>query len=114
MKRGAVLIIVAVFIICFGAFFRAQVPVKITEDEVFAAIDEATSETKIQVDEIELERAVKKSIQKLEARQKRRLKFLVSAYLVIWLIFSLYVLRISRTQALLHRRLEQLKDNLPP
>ena len=112
MNKGVLLIVSVIFFIFFGVFLSSQVPITITQDEVFAAIGDAIAETQAQVDETEVEQVVSKSIEKLEARQKRRLKFLVSAYFIIWLIFSLYVLRIAQTQTQLRQRLDQLETHV--
>ena len=112
MNKGVLLIVLVIFFIFFGIFLSSHVPIKVTQDEVFAAIDDAIAETQAQVDETEVEQVVSKSIEKLEARQKRRLKFLVAAYFIIWLVFSLYVLRIAQTQTQLRRRLDQLETHV--
>ena len=111
MNKVAPLIVFVIFLIFFGLFLGGQVPITITGDEVRAAVDDAIAETQAQVDETEVQRVVSKSIEKLEERQKRRLKFLVSAYFLIWLVFSLYVLRIARAQSESRRRLEQLESH---
>lgn len=91
-------------------FFVAQVPVTLTPDEVAKAVSEATSESGVSVDEEVLEQAVQLSIAKLEAGQRTRLKYLASAYLVIWLVFILYVLQLDRQQQALDKRLAQLEE----
>ena len=111
MDKGAPGIVGVIFLIFFGLFLGGQVPITITKDEVSVAVDDAIAETQSQVDETEVRAVVSKSIEKLEERQKRRLKFLVSAYFMIWLVFSLYVLRIARTQSQLRQRLDQLESH---
>lgn len=112
MNKVVLLIVLVIFFIFFGVFLSSQVPITVTQDEVFSAIGDAIAETQAQVDETEVEQVVSKSIEKLEARQKRRLKFLVSAYFIIWLVFSLYVLRIAQTQTQLRQRLDQLETHI--
>ena len=90
-------------------FFVAQVPITLTSDEVAKAVSEAVSESGVTVDEEMLERAVQLSIAKLEDGQRTRLKYLASAYLVIWLVFILYVLHLERQQQALDKRLAQLE-----
>ena len=63
------------------------------------------------VDEDVLEKAVQLSVAKLEKGQSRRLKYLASAYLVIWLVFVLYVLQLDRQQQELDKRLAQLEQD---
>ncbi|MCZ6678408.1 MAG: CcmD family protein [Candidatus Poribacteria bacterium] len=109
MHKSLWITVLIIFVVFFGLFIRSQVPVIITQDEVFAAIDDAIAETKAQVDKTEVEQVVNKALEKLEARQKKRLKFLVSAYFIIWLIFILYALWLGQTQDQLRKRLDQLE-----
>ena len=105
----------------FGLFLFGQIPVAITQDEVSTAVSDAIAETDAQVedsrlvgvDEMEIEQLVtQKAVEKLEDRQKKRLRFLVAAYFIIWLIFSLYVLHLAKTQNQLHKQLDQLHNDL--
>ena len=108
MTRNLWIITVLIFGISLGALYLSQIPVVITDDEVFAAVDDAIAETNVQVDEDEVKQAVDKSLEILEGRQKNRLKYLVSAYFVLWLIFLLYALRLAQTQ----NRLQQRNDSI--
>lgn len=112
MYKSSWITVFIIFGFFFGLFTFSHVPVTITQDEVLAAIDDAIVETNLQVDETEVEQVVSKSIEKLEAGQKKRLKYLVSAYFVIWLIFILYALRLGQTQDQLRKRLDQLQAGL--
>ena len=121
MHKGLWITVLIVFTLFFGLFLFSQIPVIITQDEVSIAVSDASAETNAQVedsrlvgvDEIEIEQLVtQKAVKKLEDRQKRRLKFLVAAYFIIWLIFSLYALHLAKTQNQLHKQLEQLHDSL--
>ena len=89
MKIAILVSFLAVLIIFF---FVAQVPITLTSDEVAKAVSEAVSESGVSIDEEVLEQAVQLSVAKLENGQRTRLKYLASAYLVIWLVFILYVL----------------------
>ena len=111
MNKAALVIVGLVFLIFFSLFLGGQVPIAITQDEVLAAVNDAIADMDAQVDETEVGQAVSRSIEKLEERQKRRLKFLVSAYFMIWLVFSFYVLRIAREQSRLRQRLDQLESH---
>ena len=103
------------FVVVLGLFiFATQVPVTLTENEVAKAIGEASSESEVPVDEDLLAEAVQLSIAKLEQAQSRRLKYLASAYLVIWLVFILYVLHLERKQQELDKRLAQLEQESDP
>lgn len=113
MHKGLWITVLIVFGLVFGLFLFSQIPVAITQDEVSIAVSDAIAETNAQVDEVEIEQLVtQKAVGKLEARQKKRLKFLVSAYFIIWLIFSLYALHLAKMQNQLRKRIEQLHDGL--
>ena len=113
MYKGLWITVLIVFALFFGLFMFSQLPVAITQDEVSTAVSDAIAETNAQVDEMEVEQLViQKAVEKLEDRQKRRLKFLVSAYFIIWLIFSLYALHLAKMQNQLHKQLEQLHSGL--
>ena len=99
------------FLAVLGLFiFATQVPITLTEDEVAKAVGEASSESESLVDENLLAEAVQLSVAKLEEAQSTRLKYLVSAYLVIWLVFILYILHLERRQQELDKRLAQLEQ----
>lgn len=112
---------IAVLVSCLGVLglfiFATQVPITLTEDEVAKAIGEASSESEVPVDEDILAPAVQLSVAKLEEAQSTRLKYLASAYFVIWLVFILYILHLERQQQKLDKRLAQLEqesdENVP-
>ena len=113
MHKGLWITVLIVFALFLGLFILSQIPVAITQDGVSTAVSDAIAETNAQVDEMEVEQLVtEKAVEKLEARQKRRLKFLVSAYFIIWLIFSLYALHLAKMQDQLCKQLEQLHSDL--
>ena len=113
MHKGLWITVLIVFGLFFGLFLFSQIPVAITQDEISIAVSDAIAETNAQVDEMEIEQLVtQKAVEKLEVRQKKRLQFLVSAYFIIWLIFSLYALHLAKMQNQLHKRIEQLHDGL--
>ena len=113
MHKGLSITALIIFGLFFGLFLFSQIPVAITQDEVFIAVSDAIAEMNAQVDEMEIEQLVtQKAVEKLEDRQKRRLKFLVSAYFIIWLIFSLYALHLAKMQNQLRKRIEQLHNGL--
>ncbi len=98
------------FLIVIGFIFLAiQVPT-LDSEKIDVAIKEAISESQVTTeDEDTVRQAVALSIEKLETAQRKRLKYLVSAYLVIWLVFMLYLLRLGRQQQALDQRLAQLE-----
>lgn len=105
------ILVLASFVIVLGLFlFVNQVPVDITPDKVSAAVSEAVSKSEVPVDEDIVEQVVLSSIEVLEKGQSTRLKYLASAYLVIWLVFMLYVLRLGKQQQALDKRLVQLEQ----
>ena len=105
------IIVVASFVVVLALFiFATQVPVDITPDKVSSAVSEAISQSEVPVDEKVVEQAVKNAITILEKGQSTRLKYLASAYLVIWLVFMLYVLRLGQQQQELDKRLAQLEQ----
>ena len=113
MHNGLWIVVLIGFALFFGLFMFSKIPVAITQDEVSIAVSDAIAETNAQVDEMEIEQIViQKVVETLEDRQKRRLKFLVSAYFIVWLIFGLYALHLAKVQNQLHKRLEQLHSGL--
>ena len=109
MSRNLWIIAVIIFGISLGGLYLSHIPVVISEDEVLTAVGDAIAETNVQVDEDEVKQAVDKSLEILEKRQKNRLKYLVSAYFVLWLIFLLYAIRLAQTQNRLQQRLDRLE-----
>lgn len=106
------IVVFASFLVILGVFiFATQVPITLTDDEVAKAIGEATSESESPVDEDILSQAVQLSVTKLEKAQSTRLKYLASAYFVIWLVFILYILHLERKQQELDKRLAQLEQD---
>ena len=115
------IIVVASFLVVLGLYiFATQVPVgiineknevsKAFEDKISEAVSEAVSASEVLVDEEVVEQAVKNSIMILEKGQRTRLKYLFAAYIVIWLVFMLYVLRLEQQQRILDQRLAQLEQ----
>ena len=103
--------VIASFLVVLGLFiFATQVPIDITPDKVSGAVSEAISLSEVPVDEEVVEQAVKNALTILENGQRTRLKYLAAAYIVIWLVFMLYVLRLGQQQQTLDRRLAQLEQ----
>ena len=104
------ILVLASFVIVLGLFlFVTQVPVDITPEKVSAAVSEAVSKSEVPVDEDIVKQVVLNSVSILQKGQSTRLKYLASAYLVIWLVFMLYVLRLGQRQQELDKRLAQLE-----
>ncbi|MDE0186533.1 MAG: CcmD family protein [Candidatus Poribacteria bacterium] len=114
MNKTLWIIVLIIFALFFGLFTFLKVPIAITQDEIVVAVSDAIAESNSTVDSAEVQRVVEKSIENLEARQSKRLRYLVSAYFVIWLILILYTLRISHTQSQMRKRLDQLQASLEP
>ncbi len=106
------IIVLISFLIVLGLLFAAiQVPTIDRTKHIEPAIKAAISESQVSpADENIVTRAVILSVEKLEASQRTRLKYLVSAYLVIWLVFMLYLLRLGQQQRVLDKRLTQLEQ----
>ena len=104
------IVIIVSFLIVVGLVFMAiQVPT-LDSEKVDTVIKEALSTSQVTTaDEDTVRQAVTLSIEKLESAQRTRLKYLLSAYLVIWLVFMLYLLRLGRQQQALDQRLAQLE-----
>ena len=103
--------VLASFLVVLGLFiFATQVPVDITPDKVSGAVADAISQAEVPVDEEVVEQAVINSMTILEKGQRTRLKYLAAAYIVIWLVFMLYVLRLGQQQQALDKRLAQLEQ----
>ena len=107
--------VLASFVVVIALFiFATQVPIDITPDKVSSAVSEAISQSEVPVDEEVVEQAVKNAITILEKGQRTRLKYLAAAYIVIWLVFMLYVLRLGQQQQTLDKRLAQLERTSEP
>jgi CcmD family protein len=102
------IVIIISFLIVLGFFFFVTLPVSLTEDEVSEAVSNVVSKSKVAVDEDLAEQLALQLVEELENEQSKRLKYLASAYLVIWLVFMLYLLRLGKQQQTLAQRLSQL------
>ena len=109
-----IVIIVCGLIVLTLFIFAARVPVSLTSEEVSRAVTDAISESNMSVDEDIVEKAVLQSVEILEKRQSSRLKYLASAYIVVWLVFMLYVIRVALQQRKLDQRLSQLEQDSTP
>jgi len=104
-----ILVIISFFIVLGLFIFVNQVPVTVTAEKISEAVSEVISTSEVSVDEEIVEETVRKSIALLEKGQSRRLKYVASAYLVIWLVFMLYALHLERQQGTLDKCLGQLE-----
>ncbi len=106
-----ILIIVSCVIVLVLLFLTMQVP-EISEDQIKQAIKDGQSVSEVkEEDQIAFQDAVRKIVEQLENNQRTRLTYLVAAYLVIWLVFMLYLLRIGKQQQTLDQRLAQIELN---
>lgn len=104
-----ILIVVSCVIVLVLIFLTMQVP-KIAENKIEQAINDVQSASEVQIeDQKALQAVVMKIVEQLESNQRTRLKYLVAAYLVIWLVFMLYLLRIGKQQQALDQRLAQIE-----
>ena len=115
------IVVLASFVVVLVLYiFATQVPVgiidekgEVTEsfkDKVSEAVSDAISESEVPVDEDIVEQVALRSIEILDAGQRKRLTYLFAAYIVIWLVFMLYVLRLEQQQQVLDQRLAQLEQ----
>ena len=109
------IVIVISFLSVIALVFSAiQVPI-IDDKKIEAAIKDAISATQSTEEDVDIVRkAVDLSVKELESNQRKRLKYLVSAYLVIWLVFMLYLVRLGQQQSKLDQRLSQLEQDDTP
>ena len=105
------IVIIISFLIVLGFFFFVTLPVSLTGDEVSEAVSNVVSKSKVAVDEDLAEQLALQLVEELENEQSKRLKYLASAYLVIWLVFMLYLLRLGKQQQTLDQRLSQLEQD---
>lgn len=106
-----IVIIVCGLIVLVLFVFVVRVPVSLTIDEVSEAVSDAISKSNISVDEDIVEQSVLQTVEILEKRQSKRIRYLASAYFVIWLVFMLYVVRVVQQQRKLDQRLSQLEQD---
>lgn len=104
-----IVIVVSCVTVLVLLFLTMQVP-KISENKIEQAINDVQSASEVKVeDQIALQDVVMKIVEQLESNQRTRLKYLVAAYLVIWLVFMLYLLQIGKQQQALDQRLAQIE-----
>ena len=108
------IVIVLSCLIVIGLLFSViQVPT-IDVAKVEEAINDVKSISQVNIaDEDTLKETLNLIVKKLEKDQRTRLKYLVSAYLVIWLVFMLYLVRLGKQQQALEQRLSQLEQETP-
>lgn len=105
-----IVIIVSCIIVLVFLFLTIQVPV-IDVEKVDQVINDVQSTTEVIVeDEETLKNIVIQITKQLEKDQQTRLKYLVSAYLIIWLVFMLYLLRLGKQHRALDQRLSQFEQ----
>ncbi len=106
-----IVIVLSCIIVLIFLFMTIQVPtidVEIIENVINNVLS-------ISEDKVENEAALKKTVilivKQLETDQQTRLKYLVAAYIVIWLVFMLYLVRLGKQQQVLDQRLAQLEQD---
>ena len=106
------IVIVLSCLIVIGLVFSAMQVPTIDLAKVEEAINDVKSISQVNIaDEDTLKKTVNLIVKELEADQRTRLKYLVSAYLVIWLVFMLYLVRMGKQQQSLDKRLSQLEQD---
>ncbi len=105
------------FIIVFFAFITfivifhltASPDVLIPEERIETAISDVL-ENETQYDKNELQQIVMKIIELLNEGQSRRIKYLVTAYFVVWLILMFYLFWLKQKYTYLHEQIQQLES----
>ena len=106
-----IVIVLSCIIVLIFIFMTIQVPtidVKKIEDAIKTV--QSVSTERVQDEEV-LKKTVISIVKQLEKDQQTRLKYLVSAYLVIWLVFMLYLVRVGKQQQVLDQRLAQIEQD---
>ena len=114
MSKFNLITIIVAFLTFTVVFNITRQPDIIVPDE---RIETAVSDilgNDIQYDETEIQQIVTQAIQILNDGQSRRLKYLISAYFVAWLILMLYIFHLSRKQEQLQTELDLLNSQLQP
>ena len=114
MSKFNLITIIVAFLTFTVVFNITRQPDIIVPDE---RIETAVSDilgNDIQYDETEIQQIVTQAIQILNDGQSRRLKYLISAYFVAWLILMLYIFHLSRKQEQLQTELDLLDSQLQP
>ena len=114
MSKFNLITIIVAFLTFTVVFNITRQPDIIVPDE---RIETAVSDilgNDIQYDETEIQQIVTQAIQILNDGQSRRLKYLISAYFVAWLILMLYIFHLSRKQEQLQTELDLLNRQLQP
>lgn len=105
-----IVIVLSCLIVIGLLFLVIQVPT-IDIAKVEEAINDVKSISQVNIaDEDTLKKTVNLIVKELETKQRTRLKFLVSAYFIIWLVFMLYLVQLGRQQQALDQRLSQLEQ----
>ncbi len=105
-----IVIVLSCLIVIALLFSAIQVPI-IDISEIEKAINDVKSESQVNIeDEETLKKTVALVAKELESDQRTRLKYLVSAYMIIWLVFMLYLIRLGKQQRALDQRLSQLEQ----
>ena len=112
-KFNLITIIVAFLTITVVFNITRQPDIIVPDERIETAVSDILGND-IQYDETEIQQIVTQAIQILNDGQSRRLKYLISAYFVAWLILMLYIFHLSRKQEQLQTELDLLNSQLQP
>ncbi len=102
--RAAWIAFAVSFAVCTALAFMTTAPVGVSAEDVRAEAEAAqTAAPDLLSDE-----AIQKAVDYLEKKQRRRLNYLFSAYLVLWGLLGLYLYTLARRQARIDAELERL------
>ena len=102
--RAAWIAFAVSFAVCTGLALTATAPVGVSAEDVRAEAEAAqTVDPDLPADE-----AIQKAADYLEKKQRSRLTYLFSAYLVLWGLLGLYLYTLARKQARIEAELKRL------
>ena len=114
MSKFNLITIIAAFLTFTVAFNITRQPdVIVPGERIEVAVSDILGND-TQYDETEIQQIVTQVIKILNDGQSRRLKYLISAYFVVWLILMLYIFHLNRKQEQFQTELDLLDNQLQP
>ena len=102
--RAAWIAFAVSFAVCTTLAFMTAAPVGVSAEDV-RAVAEATQTIN---PDLPADAAIQKAADHLEKKQRSRLTYLFSAYLVLWGLLGLYLYTLARKQARIEAELKRL------
>lgn len=108
--RAAWIAFAVSFAVCTTLALTTAAPVGVMAEDVRAEAEAAqTNEPDLLPDE-----AIQKAADHLEAKQRSRLTYLFTAYLILWGLLGLYLYTLARKQARIDAELKRLSELYAP